>query len=84
MNNHPFLAWAVSIFFALIAISFVIQLVDDAGDPIVLDPNHKLELPPPPQSMYRIGNESQRHPTQTDQTPSPSRSKHEENKTNHP
>ncbi len=42
---------------AMLAVTLVIQLVDEAGPPVVLDPDHKLEIPPPPTSMYKIGKE---------------------------
>ncbi len=58
INKRTILAWTLSILFALLAISFVIQLVGDAGTPILLDPNHKLEMPPPPKSIYQIGKDA--------------------------
>ena len=71
MQKQSILTWAISILFALFAISLVIQLVDEAGPPILLDPDHKLEMPPPPKSKYQMGREAQMPPP----TPSDSKNK---------
>ena len=63
IEKRTILAWTISILFALFSISFVIQLVDEAGTPILLDPKHKLEIPPPPKSMYQMGKEARAQPS---------------------
>lgn len=63
------LTWLVSVFVAMLALSLVSQLVDEAGPPIVLDPEHKLEIPPPPQSMYKLGKEAIGQTLSKDQPP---------------
>ena len=63
IDKRAIVVWTFSILFALLAISFVIQLVDEAGTPILLDPNHKLEMPPPPKSMYQMGKDVTKQPS---------------------
>ncbi|MGB0911353.1 MAG: hypothetical protein ACPGYT_13405 [Nitrospirales bacterium] len=65
LEKHTILAWTLSILFALFAISFVIQLVDDAGTPFLLDADNKLEIPPPPKTMYQMGKETKKKPPPT-------------------
>ncbi|GJL63588.1 MAG: hypothetical protein NPIRA04_22420 [Nitrospirales bacterium] len=64
------LTWVISFIAVLFALSLVSQLVEEVGPPILLDPEHKLEMPPPPQSMYQMGQEATTHPaTQEDLDP---------------
>lgn len=61
------LTWVISFIAVLFALSLVSQLVEEVGPPILLDPEHKLEMPPPPQSMYQMGREATSQPaTQED------------------
>ena len=62
-RKRTILTWALSITLTLFAASVVIQLVDDVGAPILLDPENKLPLPPPPKSMYQMPQESLPSPT---------------------
>jgi len=64
------LTWVISFIAVLFALSLVSQLVEEVGPPILLDPEHKLEMPPPPQSMYQMGREANPQPaTQEDLDP---------------
>ncbi len=65
IEKNTIIVWTLSILFALFAVSFVIQLVDDAGTPILLDADNKLELPPPPKSMYQMGKDAEKKPPPT-------------------
>jgi len=60
--NRTTLTGIISFMAILFALSFVSQLVDEVGPPILLDPEHKLEIPPPPRSMYQMGKDANTPP----------------------
>ncbi len=71
--KRTILIWVISLLMIMLALSFVVQLVDEVGPPILLDPEHRLEIPPPPESMYRMGQESEARPVLPNDSQAPNR-----------